>query len=63
MIRDKKETIGLATGGEHGGRSNIDGSRSAPSNPRPTLADAGIDKKLSSRAQEDAAVRPDTIFD
>ena len=51
MIKAQKETVGLATGGEHGGRNPLDGSRVEPSNPRPTLADAGIDKKLSSRSQ------------
>jgi hypothetical protein len=41
-----------ATGGEYGGKaSQLDGSRIAPSNPTPTLAELGIDKKLSSRAQ------------
>lgn len=33
-----------ATGGEHGGKPRIDGSRVEPSNPTPTLADLGIDK-------------------
>jgi N6-adenosine-specific RNA methylase IME4 len=59
MLREQKETIGLATGGEHGGRKRKDGSREEPSNPRPTLAEAGIDKKLSSRAQKLAALPPD----
>jgi hypothetical protein len=56
LIKAQKETVGLATGGEHGGRTKIDGSRAAPSNARPTLADAGIDKKLSSRAQKLASL-------
>ncbi|MGX1418328.1 MT-A70 family methyltransferase [Bradyrhizobium elkanii] len=51
MLSEHKRTIGFASGGEHGGRSKIDGSREEPSNQRPTLADVGIDKKLSSRAQ------------
>jgi hypothetical protein len=38
-------------GGEHGGRQKKDGSRSEPSNQRPTLAEVGIDKKLSARSQ------------
>jgi hypothetical protein len=42
----QRVTVGLATGGEHGGRSRIDGSRADPSNPRPTLAEAGIGKHL-----------------
>ena len=59
LIILQKQTVGLATGGEYGGRAKIDGSRDEPSNPRPTLADAGIDKKLSSRAQKLAAVPED----
>jgi len=35
-----------ATGGEHGGKPRIDGSRVEPSNPTPTLADLGIDKRV-----------------
>lgn len=45
-----------ATGGEHGGRHSKDGSRVEPSNPTPTLADLGIDKKVSARAQKLAAL-------
>jgi len=57
IIAAQKTTVGLANGGEHGGRSSkIDGSRAEPSNIRPTLAEAGIDKKLSSRAQQYAAI-------
>jgi hypothetical protein len=49
--------VGLAKGAEHGGRKRkIDGARSEPSIQRPTLAEAGIDKKLSARAQKIAAV-------
>lgn len=59
LIKAQKETVGLATGGEHGGRKRKDGSREEPSNARPTLADAGIDKKLSSRAQKLASVPED----
>jgi N6-adenosine-specific RNA methylase IME4 len=51
MIAQQKVTIGLATGGEHGGKAKLDGTRAAPSNARPTLAEAGVDKKLSSLAQ------------
>jgi len=56
MIVAQKQTVGLATGGEHGGKKRIDGTRAEPSNARPTLAEAGIDKKLSARAQKIAAV-------
>ena len=62
LIRAQKETVGLATGGKRGGRTKIDGTRSEPSNPRPTLADSGIDKKLSSHAQKLAAV-PESKFE
>ena len=55
LMNEQRETVGLATGGEHGGRRSKDGSRIDPSNARPTLAQAGIDKKLSSRAQKLAA--------
>jgi N6-adenosine-specific RNA methylase IME4 len=52
LIRDQKASVGLNQG-KRGDR----GSRSAPrSDTRPTLADAGIDKKLSARAQRLAAV-------
>jgi hypothetical protein len=50
--------VGLATGG--GDTSG--GSREAPPQEPPTLADAGIDKKLSSRAQKLAAV-PEEQFE
>jgi hypothetical protein len=41
-----------ATGGEHGGRAKIDGRRSRPSNPTPTLTSLGLTKNESSRAQK-----------
>jgi N6-adenosine-specific RNA methylase IME4 len=47
----QKETIGLAAGGEHGGRAGVDGSRKNPSNARPTLASQGIDKNLAHQAR------------
>jgi hypothetical protein len=47
----QKETVGLATGGEHGGRGRIDGLRKNPSNARPTLASQGIDKNLAQQAR------------
>jgi hypothetical protein len=58
MIKEQKTTVGLATGGEHGGKARLDGTRAEPSNARPTLAEAGIDKKLSSRAQKMHAIPP-----
>lgn len=62
MIREQKKTVGLATGGEHGGKSSLDRSRQNPSNARATLAEMGIDHKLSSRAQKLAAV-PEAKFE
>lgn len=62
MIAEQKNTVGLASGGEHGGKSKIDGTREEPSNPRPTLASAGIDKKLSARSQAIAAI-PEAEFE
>lgn len=41
-----------ATGGEHGGRTKIDGSRTEPSNTVPTLSELGITKKESARSQK-----------
>jgi N6-adenosine-specific RNA methylase IME4 len=55
MIGQQKETIGLAKPGPK------IGSSSEP-NYRPTLAEIGIDKKLSSRAQKMAAV-PEAKFE
>jgi phage N-6-adenine-methyltransferase len=62
LLLEQKATVGLATGGEHGGRPKIDGSRAEPSNARPTLADIGVDKKLSSHAQKVAAI-PEAEFE
>jgi len=61
LLRQQKETVGLATGGEHGGKPSIDGTRAEPSIKRPTLAEAGIDKKLSSHAQKVAAKPADLL--
>ena len=47
LIVQQKETVGLAMGREHGGKKRLEGSRLEPSNARPSLDDAGIDKKLS----------------
>jgi hypothetical protein len=58
----QRETVGLATGGEHGGRRKIDGSRSDPSISRATLSEAGIDKHLADRARKYAAI-PQKQFD
>lgn len=59
IIRQQKETVGLATGGQP---YQATGSSTAPVEKPPTLAEAGIDKKLSSRAQKMAAV-PEEKFE
>jgi N6-adenosine-specific RNA methylase IME4 len=51
LVEAQKTTVGLARGGEHGGRSRIDGARKAPSIVRPTLAMQGIDKHLAKQAR------------
>jgi hypothetical protein len=51
MIRTRKETVGLNIGAKGIGTSAV-----PRENRTPTLADAAIDKKLSSRAQKLAAV-------
>jgi hypothetical protein len=57
LMAAQKQTVGLASGGEHGGKARqLDGVRVTPSNPRPTLAEAGIDKELAKTARKLAAV-------
>lgn len=53
MLVEQKATIGLNTGTAGKGRPGLGGSAAAPPkrDDRPTLAQAGIDKKLSMRAQ------------
>ena len=62
MIRVQKETVGLATGTAGLGRPSLGGTYKEPPKTIPTLADAGIDKKLSARAQKMAAV-PEEKFE
>lgn len=63
MIKVQKETVGLNAGRAGAGRPILGGSsEEPPKDTRPTLADAGIDKKLSSRAQKMAAV-PEQEFE
>jgi N6-adenosine-specific RNA methylase IME4 len=62
LIQAQKESVGLATGGEHGGRPRIDGSRKDPSIQRPTLAMQGIGKHLAHQAR--VLARPsDEVFE
>ena len=51
LMQAQKESVGLASAGEHGGRRQIDGSRANPSIPRPTLAMQGIGKHLAHQAR------------
>ncbi len=60
LIVAQKETVGLNTGTAGKGRPSLGGANEEPpKDTRPTLAEAGIDKKLSSRAQKLAAVPKD----
>ena len=60
MRQEQKATVGLATGGERGGRKRIDGVRNTPSNAaRPTLAEAGIDKNLAKEGRKLGALSDD----
>ena len=61
MLLEQKETIGLNRGTAGAGRPSLGGSKSEPpkSSSIPTLAEAGIDKKLSMRAQQYASVPPE----
>jgi N6-adenosine-specific RNA methylase IME4 len=51
LVQAQRKTVGLATGGEHGGRRPKDGLRHNPSNARATLAMQGIDKALAHQAR------------
>ena len=63
LIKLQKDTVGLNTGTAGKGRPNLGGPDEVPpKDERPTLADVGIDKKLSSRAQKLAAV-PEEKFE
>jgi N6-adenosine-specific RNA methylase IME4 len=61
MIAVQKQTVGLATGAAGIGRSASAVPEECRTQP-PTLAEAGIDKKLSARAQKLAAL-PDAEFE
>jgi hypothetical protein len=50
MLREQKETVGMNSG------QLLRGSVSEPRESIPTLADVGIDKKLSMRSQQLAAM-------
>jgi hypothetical protein len=46
--KEQEDTVGLANGGQHGGRRRrIDGIRATPSIAMPTYASQGIDKNLA----------------
>jgi phage N-6-adenine-methyltransferase len=59
MILAQKETVGLSKGG--GGR-DATGARVEPVEAKPTLAEAGIDKKLSASSQKLAAIPHQEYF-
>jgi hypothetical protein len=57
LIQQQRESVGLNRGTAGAGRPTKGGSRKEPPNVQPPrLIDAGIDKKLSARAQQLAAV-------
>lgn len=64
LIKAQKETVGLATGtrGQLVSRGVIGGTKTEPPIKPPTLADIGIDKKLSSHAQKVADI-PEEEFE
>lgn len=62
LIDSQRKTVGLNRGTAGAGRPKLGGATKAPPNPLPRLADVGIDKKLSTRAQQLAAV-PAPKFD
>lgn len=60
IITEQKQTVGLNKGRAGLGRPPLGGAAGEPpKDERPTLAETGIDKKLSSRAQRLAAVPPE----
>ncbi len=59
LIKAQRETVGLARGGQP---YQSTGADEEPVDRPPTLAEVGIDKKLSSRSQKLAAV-PEDKFD
>lgn len=57
MLKQQKETTGLNTGGwAQRSAAESSGSSSEPQDSKPTLADVGISKKLSSRSQAIAGI-------
>lgn len=63
LITAQKESVGLNRGRAGAGRPNLGGAKAEPPKDSvPTLAEAGIDKKLSARSQKLAAV-PEAQFE
>jgi phage N-6-adenine-methyltransferase len=63
MIIEQERTVGLNRGAAGGGKKDGPrGTYTEPRDSRPTLAEAGIDKKLSARAKKIAAV-PEKKFE
>jgi N6-adenosine-specific RNA methylase IME4 len=52
MRQDQKATVGLAKGGDKGGRKGKAGVRKTPANAPPTLTEAGIDKNLAKEGRK-----------
>lgn len=57
LMQAQRETVGLNSGG--GDRKSDRRVEDKPTDPRPTLAEAGIDKNLADRARKYAAVPAD----
>lgn len=65
LLIEQKATVGIASGtrGQLAGRDASGGAvLEPPEDKRPTLADIGVDKKLSSHAQKVAAI-PEAEFE
>ncbi|SDC38569.1 MT-A70 [Bradyrhizobium brasilense] len=63
LIKAQKETVGLAKGGTPYRDSSTRTQSEQVENRPPTLEEAGIDRKLSSRAQKMATMPPDEFED
>lgn len=59
LIQRQRDTVGLNSGVRMAGRDSLGGSIVKPPKQVPTLAAAGIDKRLSSHAQKVAAIPED----
>lgn len=62
LRKAQAKSVGLAKGGDRGGKRPLAGVRQTPANAPPTLAEAGISKGLAKRARLVGAV-PEPIFE